>query len=199
MLERLPSPCTTAAPATCPAQRAAELRLTEAEGLHLYLGALGAFGLSKDRPLAAGAGVQLYATYHRLIMGGHFLFFPGYEEQGPDQTYTKVQARWVVIQAEGGYLFPFRTSLLYVTTGIGGSADRLVYHSTEEDIIRERMAFVWSLGTGLEAMANRWLSVGVGFRFGLAVGDRANKAALNNIESGAFPFGTIWGALTVHL
>lgn len=191
----------------------AETRLVDSQALHVHASAFGGFALIEGHPIAGGPGAQLYATYRRILLGGHFLFFPIGESkvspitmgQGVDALkFTKSQQRWVMGQFEGGYVFPFRTAYVFTSLGIGASADRVVFSDegrfSNSYLVKEEYSFVSSVGSGLEVMANSWLSVGAAIRVGLGVGGRADPENPNSTgEQSMYPFGTLWGTLTFHL
>jgi len=194
-------------PAPCPTAPT----LVDVDGLHLHVSLLGAFGLTTQRPVAAGPAVQATATYRRFIFGGHFMAFPMGEEQVGDPplpsgvTNTKASFRWLIGQLEGGYRFPFRNWYAYATLGLGVSADRVTFIGTdgqgeEQRAVKEAVAFAWSLGGGAEAMITSWLSLGVALRIGVIHGDRVDKGNKGQIDDQHhFPYGSLWGSMTFHL
>ena len=224
-----PPPCPKAIP--CP-----RLELTDVDKLHLQLAFIGGFGLTVDRPSSGGPGFQLYFTYKRLIVGSHFLWFPvGEQSVTLDKTnfagklvrYHEIQQRWLLMQLEGGYVFPWESFFLYATAGLGISMDRVSYIGRElektsdippvyklkttkpdnngkvsyydaSDFIEET-AFAWSIGGGIQAMATRWLSVGAAARFGMIHGSRAEKENPGQSSKDDVPYGILWGSITFHL
>jgi hypothetical protein len=193
---------------SCPKIDCAGETLFDAQGLHFHLAALGAFGKVSGRNLSPGAGLQAYTTFRRFFVGGHFVYFPtGQEEAGTIQWNGKplavsIKQRWIMIQAEGGWLFPFRTSYLYTSAGLGVSTDRLIYQGADlvGDLVQEQYSFAWSVGGGAEALAASWLSFGAGLRLGMGVGRRSAKGDPDQEEEGlVFPYLTFWGTMTFHL
>lgn len=229
-LEPLPGPCPPPPPPcpTCPAPKACpKPKLADLGRLGLHFSVMGAFYVSPDRPFAGGPGVQIHATWHRIVMGAQLTGFPVGEEQqditihstDPDSsdTFSKVLYQALIAQAEGGYSFPFRTSYVYTTLGLGVFVDRITYSKGKTTRSVQAKAFTWSVGGGLEAMVTRWFSVGVALRVGAVHGERGNEAATdegtpdpvtkipvveedNLVKSDAIqPYLVIWGGATLHL
>jgi len=212
-LERLPPRCPPPPrPKPCPSCPPLPRSLVDLRRLHVHLSILGAFGLTSDRPLAGGPGIQVYGTYRRVVFGGHFLGLPMGEERldttQPSPTgdvFTQITPYWLVGQFEGGYAFPFSNFYIHTTVGLGVSADRIVFrgedkNKQEQRMAREAFAFTWSVGGAIEAMATRWLSFGTSVRFGMVHGERVDK----DDPTGSFvernlPYGTLWGSATFHL
>ena len=210
MLKPLSKPCPALPPPCSQDSKSEALGLVELDNLHLHMGMLGAFGLISGRPYSGGPGVQAFAFFRRWIFGGHFLYFPWEEERiAPinfeNISFTAVRPRWVTGQVEAGRVFPFRTSFIYTTLGIGASADRVVFvgkssGDENKDFVKEAFSFVWSVGAGIEAMATRWLSLGVNVRLGLAHGVRIDKSdPTQESSSTAFPYGIFSGVVAFHL
>ena len=204
-----PEPCPK--PRPCPKPE----RLVNVKHLHVHLHLLGAFGFTTDRPWAGGGGVQLLMTFRRFVFGGHFLALPMGEEQmsgtlAQIDTLERRNFFWLFGQFEGGYAFPFEHFYIYTTGGVGVSADRVVFEGkstgsngqlTDESITREKFAFTWSVGGGIEAMATRWLSFGGAIRFGMSHGNRVSEddPAKSEHESVNAPYATIWGTISFLL
>lgn len=207
-LEPLPPPCPPPRPPCPPPPVCPDCRLAEFDRLHIHLAVQGTFALTRGRPLAGGPGVQALASYRRWIFGGHFLYLPFEEETLPvkvtveGRVLDRVQPRLLFGQVEAGRVFPFPSFYTYATLGIGLSADRLVFAGPEAkgDLVRERAAFTWSLGGGIEAMATAWLSFGVTARFGISHGSRYSRDEPTRVEESAvWPYGTIAGIVSFHL
>lgn len=227
-LRSLPEPC--AEPKPCPAQKPCPTDdLVDVENLRLQLGVLGAFGVTKDRPVGAGPGVQLYLIYKRLFFGTHMLFFPLSEEAtdkledysaSENIQWRSRQHQWFLLLVEGGYTFPLLdTAYLHATAGVGMSSEQVKYNGwivdkntgqpvkEEDDPKRIKTAakvipgeaFAWDIGGGVEALITRWLSLGVAARFGMVHGDRVDVDSPGTTESGSFPFGLFWATMTLHL
>ncbi len=205
-----PPPCKICDP--CP-----EFSLVEMDPIHMHLSLLGVFGLTLDRPLAGGPGLQVFLTYKRLMFALDFLYLPiGEENITPikhgEFEFDQVTMRWLNIQVEAGYVFPFKTWYLYTTGGIGLNSDQVLAYGTQKDsqgkiskesIAKDNLGFTWSLGAGLEAMATSWFSFGIAARVGLIHGKRASREDPMNTkgetESSTHPYGTFWGTVTFHL
>jgi Tfp pilus assembly protein PilF len=214
-LEPLPAPCPPPAP-PCPKPEPCpepEQRV-DLHNLHIHLHLLGAFGFTTERPMAGGPGVQFLGTFRRFVFGGHFLGLPMGQEN-VDGLLGKVTLEtrnfyWLMGQFEGGYSFPFEHFYVYTTGAIGVSADRVVFRGTattaagetvSDSVTKEKFAFTWSVGGGIEAMATGWLSFGGALRFGMAHGKRVDKEApgqRDHQEVNA-PYATIWGTVSLHL
>ena len=182
--------------------------------LHIHLHALGAFGFTTDRPMAGGSGVQFLGTFRRFVFGGHFLGLPmGQENVEGVLGSVTLETRnffWLIGQFEGGYAFPFEHFYIHTTAAVGVSADRVVFRGTsttssgdtvDDSITKEKFAFTWSVGGGIEAMATRWLSLGTAVRFGMAHGERVDKddPGQNDHLTVNAPYATFWGTVTLHL
>jgi hypothetical protein len=203
-LERLPAPCPPSPPPCPKPTPCPELRLTDADNLHLHVSVLGAFGLTTGRPFAGGTGLLVHATFRRWAFGAQFQYFPMSEGPVPGSaTYSEARPRWIVMQIEGGRVFAFRSFYLYSTLGLGLAADRITFvgkYQGNTDSVREVVAFVWSVGGGIEAMATSWLSLGAGLRIGMGIGDRLdNENAAQDPTRQAFPFGLLLATATFHL
>jgi hypothetical protein len=213
-LQPLPAPCPPPPP-PCPPPRKCPPpeQLVDGRNLHLHLSVMGAFALTSARPVTGGPGVQLHATYRRVVFGAHFLGMPMGEEQieqiitknNTTITYNRAVFRWLLAQVEGGYLFPFRRFYLYTTFGVGLSADRITFYGkddTDKQIsgVNEGFALVWSVGGGIEAMALKWLSLGAAIRGGALHGKRVAKdRPSDDPELTNAPYGSLWGTVTLHL
>lgn len=214
-LQPLPAPCPPPRP-PCPSPRKCPPpeQLVDGRNLHLHLSVMGAFALTSARPMAGGPGVQLHATYRRVVFGAHFLGLPTGEEQieetitksGTTITYQRASFRWLLAQVEGGYLFPFRRFYLYTTLGVGLSADRIMFYGKNEQgkeiapDVNEGLALIWSVGGGIEAMAFKWLSLGAAIRGGALHGKRVPKDRPGDEpEVTNAPYGSLWGTVTFHL
>lgn len=229
-LEALPGPCPPPPPPCpdCPAPRPCpRLELADLGRLGLHFSLMGAFYISPNRPFAGGPGVQIHATWRRIVMGAQLTGFPVGEEQqditihssDPDSrdTFNKVLYQSLIAQLEGGYSFPFRTSYIYTTLGLGAFIDQITYSKGKTTRSVPARAFTWSVGGGLEAMVTRWLSVGVALRVGAIHGERANEEAAdegtpdpvtlipvveedNLVKSDAIqPYMVLWGGVSLHL
>jgi hypothetical protein len=190
-----PTPC--AKPAPCP-----RLDLTDPRNLHFHLAALGAVGWIYDLPTGTGLGGQLRGSAKNLVFGAHFLWLFTGEEPPIANTYDSIRLRWLLFQAEGGWVFAFPSFYLTTTVGLGLATERLVYKGgTITEDVREEFGFAWSLGGGIEAMATRWLSLGVAARFGLVHGyrpvDRRDRESGHEFRH--YPYGTLWASATFHL
>ena len=210
----MPPPCVKCR--KCP-----EFKLVEMEPIHMHLSLMGVFGLTLDRPLAGGPGLQIFLTYKRMIFATHFLYLPIGDENipsfdvGPENdktTYSEVTMRWLLMQIEAGYVFPFNTWYLYTTGGFGLNSDQVVARGTKkgvnneilkDTIAKDNLGFAWSVGAGLEAMATDWFSFGIAARFGLIHGKRVSRSDPMNTKgettSTTSPYGTFWGTVTFHL
>jgi hypothetical protein len=235
-LQPIAPPCPPPRP-PCPEFRICpdELSLTDMDALHMQVSLVGAFGLTPDRPLSGGPGVQVYLTYKRIMIATHFLFFPvgetslrgditipGSEEKtGQPILAERATITWMMLQLEGGYVFPFKNWFVYATGGVGLNTDLVVYSGEREieepdpsdpsgektikrvlgdSFRKEKLGFVWSVGGGIQAMAFRWLSLGIAARFGVIHAKRANKDnPFEDDEGSVFPYGTFWGIATFHL
>jgi hypothetical protein len=235
-LKPLPKPCPPPPPPcpTCPKPpECPKLQLTNPRGFGLHFSLMGAFYLAPDRPFTGGPGVQVHATWRRLIFGLHATVFPAGEAQtditlGSSEdardagfttvTFNKANYSTASVQVEGGYTFPFRTSYLYATLGLGVFSDQVTYSTaaqTTRDV--DATAFSWALAGGIEAMATSWLSIGAGLRIGAIHGDRLDEepetveqdvngtteifvqpSKLTKTEAGQ-PYAVLWGSVTLHL
>ena len=219
-LEPLPAPCKPQPPPCARCKKCPELKLVEMEPIHMHASIMGVFGLTLDRPLAGGPGLQIFLTYKQLMFATHFLYLPIGEENiegtlSPDSEYTydEVTMRWLMVQVEAGYVFPFKTWYLYTTGGLGVNSDQVIAHGTKVDkeskktlrdaIAKDNLGFVWSVGAGLEAMATDWFSFGIAARFGLIHGKRASRDDPMDLKGettpSTHPYGTFWGTVTFHL
>jgi hypothetical protein len=214
-LEPVPAPCPPPAP-PCPVRRPCPKpeRRVDLESLHIHLHLLAAFGLTTERPMAGGPGVQFLGTFRRFVFGGHFLGLPMGQEN-VDGVLGKVSLEtrnffWLVGQLEGGYSFPFEHFYIYTTGAIGVSADRVVFRGSTttstgetvgDSVTKEKFAFTWSVGGGIEAMATRWLSFGGALRFGMAHGNRVDKEDPGQRDSQEVnaPYATLWGTVSLYL
>ncbi len=226
-LKALPAACPPVK--ECPAQKKCpELKLTDTYKLHMNLSILGAFGFQHDRPVSGGPGLWAYLNIKNALVGPSFFFFPGGElsidttlvtdvfegasKVKKTEKYTEAELRWILAMVEAGYAFTFDTSYLYVVGGLGISLDQVIYKGTETktvdgkdttrtiSITKQEGAFAWVVGGGVEAFATKWLSVGAAFRFGLIHGTRLDAENPGQTDNGStFPFGTVWGTVTLHL
>jgi len=218
-LEPRGKPCPTPRP-PCPKFKICpSLKLANVEDLHLQISLLGVFGLTSNRPMAAGPGIQVYLTYKNVYVGSHFIYFPvGQESINPIKIptskdnieATRVDLSWLLLQVEAGYVFDFNSWYTYVTGGLGVSSDQVEYSGEGKTnpgdiLIRDsfttsELSFAWSVGAGIEAMATEWLSFGAAARFGMFHGNRADKDDIQNLEDeNNFPYGLIWGSMIFHL
>ena len=144
VLAPLPGSCPPSPPPCPKPKKCPRLSLTDAEKLHLQLAVIGGFGFTQERPSSGGPGFQLNFTYKRLIVGAHFLWLPiGEQAVTLDKTnlagklmrYHEIQQRWLLMQLEGGYVWPWESFYLYATGGLGISMDRVSYigRELEED------------------------------------------------------------------
>jgi hypothetical protein len=205
-LEPLPraepaAPCPPAKTCRCP-----EGRLVDARRLHLHLSGFGGMGLTTDQTVAAGPGVQLHGSYRGAVFGGHFIALLSAEQAITPQDvngkrYDKARLGRMLTQFEGGWMWPLRNFYLYGTAGVGWFVDRVVFSSASDDFVRERFAFAWSVGGGIEVMATRWLSMTAVARFGVGHGDRVDTddPTRETQSTRHFPFGVLWAGLTAHL
>ncbi len=216
-LQEVAKPCPPMPPPCPKCETCPEFRLVDMEPIHMHLSLLGVFGLTLDRPLAGGPGLQIFLTYKRLIFATHFLYLPVGEENIPSfsyglYSYDKVVMRWLMMQVEAGYVFPFKTWYLYTTGGVGLNSDQVIAQGTrtegeetlKDTIAKDNLGFTWSVGAGLEAMATDWFSFGIAARFGLIHGKRVSRDDPMNTgkadEGGSIhPYGTFWGTVTFHL
>ena len=216
-LVTVPAPCPPKPPPCAKCKKCPEFKLVEMEPIHMHLSLMGVFGLTLDRPLAGGPGLQIFLTYKRMIFATHFLYLPiGEENISPIKSggydYDEVTMRWLLMQVEAGYVFPFKTWYLYTTGGIGLNSDQVVAKGEKDDgngkilydtIAKDNLGFAWSVGAGLEAMATDWFSFGIAARFGLIHGKRASRDdpmnAKGETEASTSPYGTFWGTVTFHL
>jgi hypothetical protein len=66
--------------------------------------------------------------------------------------------------------------------------------------IREDVTFLWSLGGGVEAMINPWLSIGISLRVGMIHGARTDSDDPERQEdSSNAPYGTLAASVSFHL
>ena len=236
VLHPLPGSCPKPRPPCPKSKPCPRLELADVENLHLQLAALLAYGITVDRPSSGGPGFQLYFLYKRLMVGAHFIWLPVGEQavsldddnlSGKRVRYHEIQQRWLLMQVEGGYVFPWESFFLYATGGLGISMDRVSYlgRELEPDLakpgsyklkttppdkddktsyydvtdFKEETAFAWSIGGGIQAMATTWMSVGAALRFGMIHGYRAEKDNPGNSQNEDVPYGIIWGTLAFHL
>jgi hypothetical protein len=213
-LRPLPEPCPP--PEQCPKPKPCpERKLVDAENLHIHLGMPLAIGVTNDRPVTAGTGVQLHGSLRRFVFGGTFIAFPMPEQavaatassagtgstDGEDQG--RVSLRWLLFLIEGGYILPFEQFYVMLAGGVGVSADRLVpvdKEAFENPRVIEKFGVAWALGGGVESMLTRWLSVGLHGRVGAIHGKRAAKDNPGEPDADdPFALFTLWGSLTLHI
>lgn len=204
-----PTPCQVCPPKpTCP--KCSDPRLLVFEKLHLHVALFGGFGVAKKLGWVGGPGFQATATINRIRIGAHFQYLPVNPASvsllaGTDQRSTFMQG-----QLEGGYTFPFGRFHLYATAGLGLYLNRLVKQEGALSTTNEVGGFIWTLGGGIEVLALRWMSLGIGLRAGLMHGELLEiRAKVNpgigepltefNPVSGTYPFATLWGALNFHI
>lgn len=199
--------CPASQPTSKPAQRG-PTSLVDASRFHARIALISAISLTSDRLLAAGPGLQLHFTFHRLVVGAHFLLSIEDEREIAGVTlngvnYNRAAFRRLQVELQGGWFFPFRHFYVYATGGLGMAVDRAIFGNANDDLVKERFAFAWSLGGGIEAPLTTWLSFGAGLRVGLAHGERFQPAAAENPEldsdASTFPFGQLWASATFHL
>ena len=177
---------------TCPRPT----RLVDARRLHVHLHLLSALAFTDDEQLTAGPGIQLHVSYRRLVFGGNFLAFIVGQQEVPEFTldgkiYDRQSFRRWILEGQGGYIFPWRGAYFYATGSLGLMVDRAVFAGAVDDYVREKFAFVWGLGGGLEIHATRWLSFGAALRFCMAHGDRVDREdeRAEADDTHHFPFG----------
>lgn len=172
--------------------------------------ALGALGWSAGRPLVAAPGFRVYAGYRNWVFGGHLLYYvagqtPIEPEVADGVTYDKVAFRWMLVQAESGWVFPLPHARIELTGGIGVSIDRVEFvgqdvQSKQTSRISEKGAFSWSVGATILGYVTSWLSAGVGGRFGMIHGGRVDKDQPRRVaENSHFPYLNFWGTLNFQL
>jgi hypothetical protein len=192
----------------CPKDKAdaAELPRVDLRGLHLKIGPLSGLVLTADRGFEPGPGVVFHVTHNRLLVGMSFVgMIQGNRAIKPtfeafNKTYDGASFRRLILQAEGGWIFPFRTFYLYGCAGV--LFDRAIFNSASDDFVKERIAIAWSLGGGIEAMVARWFSIGVGLRAGVAhvVDDAISDFSQDVVSDDQhLLFGLLWTAATFHL
>ena len=214
-LQAEPRPAATRPIASCPASRPADRpaqpapkSLVDASRFHARIALLSVVSLTSDRSLAAGPGLQLHFTFRRLVVGAHVLLSIEDEREIAGITlngvnYNRAAFRRLQFELQGGWFFPFRHFYVYATGGLGMAVDRAIFGNANDDLVKERFAFAWSLGGGIEAPLTPWLSFGAGLRVGLAHGARFQPASAENPEldsdASTFPFGQLWASAAFHL
>jgi hypothetical protein len=199
-LTPMPAACPPPPPPCPPVKPCPDLRLTDSQNLHIHLSVIGAFAFTTKRLPSGGPGFHAYFSFSRWLVGGHVELFP-MGEMAPQSSYSKITPRWITTQLEGGRIWAFRSFYVYASGGVGASADRLTYveAGTNKERVSEKFAFVWTLGGGIEAMVTRWISIGVGARVGMGIGQRAQREDLDQTDTDPFPVGMLWGDVSFHL
>ena len=211
-LDKRAAPCRSCTPC----QRCADPRLIDFDGLHLHLSPLGGFMVGRTVGISGGPGVQLYGTAGRFRFGvhAHFMLVNPSDAgafQGSDTSSSLLMA-----QVDGGWTFALGRLQLYAVLGLGGYLNRIttpVFDPAGEVVenrAQELGGFLWSLGGGIEVMATRWFSLGMGLRLGLLHGSVYNSytqkgatngelEVVNEIVAGPHPYGSLWGSINFHL
>lgn len=203
-LEKRPTSCPPPPPPCPPATVCPDTRLVQVKPVGVHATFLGAITAPSGRRATIGPGAELRLSINRWLAGLYAAFSVEDEASIPKTPdgYTSIQPRWVMALAEGGYLFPFRHAVAYATLGVGFSVDRVVFLAEgKDDRVKEAVSFTSALGGGVDAYIMRWLSLGAGFRFGVAHGDRANRdnPAGENEKAATFVYGSILWNLGFHL
>jgi hypothetical protein len=207
-LEPLPEPQPTSVPAPpCPEDGAAPcpepgLRV-DTERVRIRAHLLSTVNITDDTLLTAGPGIQLHATYRRLVLGVRVLVYIPPERDISDPPHDKQTYRRWIAEVDGGWAFGWRWLYFYVTGGLGVLIDRAISDGPDvQDFVREKFAFTWSIGGGMEVMATRWLSFGTALRFGMGHGyrvDMENQPKADADDTHHWPIGTFWMSVTFHL
>ena len=104
-------------------------------------------------------------------------------------------------EIDGGWMWPWRSIYFYTTGSVGVLIDRAVFDGPIDDFLREKFAFTWSVGAGMEVKALRWLSLGTALRFGMGHGERVDRTnpAADADDANHWPIGTFWMSVAFHL
>ena len=207
-------------PVTCP-----DLRLLDRYPSGFLFSANAIMGFGTGRPFTLGAGLHAMGLYRRLLFGLRFWGQSMVIHEIPqvqvsdttvspttETTYARSSVDWYMVQAVGGYMIPFRSFYLYGDGGVGLSYERTTFQGNqtyssgsklETRSVKDsfsHVAFVWSVGGGIEAMAARWVSVGFNVQLGLLHGSRPDLYKPDSThEDTAFMFATLAVAATFHL
>ena len=205
-LQPAPAPVARECPRKrCPAPP--RLPLVDARKVHVRLYLLSAVSLTDDTGLMPGPGVQVHATFRSLMVGLRFLAFVIGErkidtsELPPEyKDYDRRSYRRYMLEADFGWMWAWRTMYLYLTGSAGGYSDRGIFAKSDDDFVREKFAFSWGGGGGVEVKATSWLSLGAALRFGMAHGDRVDRDNPDSADDvHHWPFGIFWMSVTLHL
>ena len=207
-------------PITCP-----DLRLLDRQPSGFLFSANAIMGFGTGRPFTLGAGLHAMGVYRRILFGLRFWGQSMVIQEIPqvtvtdtttspttDTDYTRSSLDWYVVQAVGGYVVPFRTFYVYGDAGAGLSYERTTFQGskrfTSDGTLKtentkdgfSNMAFIWSVGGGIEAMAARWVSVGFNLQLGMLHGSRPDPYKPGSVlDETAYLFATLAVAATFHL
>ncbi len=183
------------------------------------------FGFGARRPFTIGAGIQALAAYKRFVFGGRFWGQAMVIQEIPPQvesetsgadvtttTYDRSALQWYLGQAVAGYMVPFKYFFLRVDVGLGVSYEQVTFQgdrkiqvgaSSNYENVKESssdVAFAWSIGGAIEAMAVSWLSVGFSAQVGMVHGKRQDlHKPTDYLDSTNFMYGTISAVASFHL
>ena len=213
-------------PRRCPdSVKCPDLRLLDDQPSGFLFSANVLMGFGTGRPFTLGAGLHALGVYRRFLFGLRFWGQSMVIQEIPqvtvtdtttspttDTDYTRSSLDWYVVQAVGGYVVPFRTFYVYGDAGAGLSYERTTFQGskrfTSDGTLKtentkdgfSNMAFIWSVGGGIEAMAARWVSVGFNLQLGMLHGSRPDPYKPGSVlDETAYLFATLAVAATFHL
>jgi len=132
-------------------------------------------------------------------------------EESTDQAQQKVTPEdsstlLLTAHLEGGWVFPYQNYYLYTSLLLGTYIDSVTLEQSEQMISRgisaanqTAVGFSWGVSGGIEAMIEKWLSIGMGLRVGLLHGKRVNpNDPRKRLNANNF-YSVLWSGLTVHI
>jgi hypothetical protein len=201
---KCPPPPDCPKPQTCP-----RLELTDFDDIHLHLSVHSPFMLAVGWGAIYGLQVRLGASVDRLFFAAVFEHLPLGNPLLPlviDNITTEDSSTLLLTaHLEGGWIFPYQNFYFYTSLLLGTYIDS-VQLKLPKDAPRDtyppnhtQVGFSWGLSGGIEAMIEKWLSMGIGLRVGLMHGKRIDPDdPQKRLDTNNF-YSVLWSGLTFHI
>jgi len=157
-----------------------------------------------------GASVdQLYfaAVFEYLPLGNSLLELiidTGEKDPSPDDDSVLEDSSTLLFTGhiEGGWIFPYQNFYVYTSILLGVYNDSVELKLSRDDTYpanHNAQGFSWGLSGGIEAMIEKWLSMGLGLRVGFLHGKRVDpNEPKTRLDTNNF-YSVLWSGLTFHI
>jgi hypothetical protein len=221
---KCPPPPDCPEPQPCP-----QLELTDFNNIHLHLSAYSPFMLAVGWGAIYGLQVRLGASVDRLFFAAVFEYLPlgnpllpmvfdtitqrdapateppTNDTSPADEVTTEDSSTLLLtVHLEGGWIFPYQNFYLYTSVLLGTYIDSVELKLDRDNPTAYRpshtaVGFSWGLSGGIEAMIEKWLSIGLGLRVGFLHGKRVDPDdPSKRLDTNNF-YSVLWSGLTFHI